>query len=212
MSTTEVPAAPSDVFGLRYGEVLLVRVGPSGPEATVYNTFPLNDCPDELWRRLDAEALARDNGAVAALLNGPRYWLMSAIEKAPQGPPERKSFGGIDMLVQATVQLSSMTPAPYTVNEVSRHTVFVFGAGRPVYEIVDADGRRWVMQTYSQTVDPTLTMADLAGLADRLTLPDGWRYTSRVLDAPLRVDTTTRSAKVLQDDLGNSYSLETDQT
>jgi hypothetical protein len=48
------PAA--DVFGRRYGEVLLVLLGASGPEATVYNTFGLNDCPAELWDRLDAEA------------------------------------------------------------------------------------------------------------------------------------------------------------
>lgn len=177
---------------------------------TVYNTFPLNDCPGELWSRLDAQTLATENDAVAALLNGPRYWLMSRIEKTPQGAPERKTFGGIDMLVQATVLLSSMTPAPYTVNEVSRHTVFVFDAGRPVFEIVDADGRRWVMQTFSRTVDPALSMTDLASLADRLSLPEGWRYETRVLDAPLRVDTTTRSAKVLQDDLGNSYSLQAD--
>jgi hypothetical protein len=86
--------------------------------------------------------------------------------------------------------------------------VFVFDAGRPVFEIVDADSRRWVMQTFSRTVDPELSMNDLAGLADRLALPDGWRYETHVLDAPLRVDTTTRSAKVLQDDLGNSYSLQ----
>ena len=68
-----------DVFGKRYGEVLLVRIADSGPEATVYNTFPLNDCPAELWDRLDAQAIAADNGAAAALLNGPRYWLMSSI-------------------------------------------------------------------------------------------------------------------------------------
>ena len=61
-----------DVYGKRYGEVLLVRMGASGPEATVYNTFPLNDCPAELWDALDAAAIARDNGAAAALLNGPR--------------------------------------------------------------------------------------------------------------------------------------------
>jgi hypothetical protein len=53
--------------------------GESGPEATVYNTFPLNDCPAELWEKLDAKAIATENGAVAALLNGPRYWLMSGI-------------------------------------------------------------------------------------------------------------------------------------
>lgn len=199
----------ADVFGKRYGEVLLVRRGEAGPQATVYNSFPLNDCPPQLWSALDAQAIAAENGATAALLNGPRYWLMSGIEKDRQDTPVTKTFGGIEMLQQATVLLSSMNPAPYTVNRVSRNAVFVFDAGREIYELVDPDGRRWVMQTWSQTVDPTLALADLPGLADRLSLPTGWSYQPRMPTSPLRVDTRTRDAQVIQDDLANSYSLET---
>ncbi|WP_420108206.1 hypothetical protein, partial [Mycolicibacter arupensis] len=172
------------------------------------NSFPLNDCPTQLWSALDAQAIATENGAAAALLNGPRYWLMNTIEKAPQGPRETKSFGGIEMIKQAQVALSSMNPAPYTVNEVSRHAVFVFDAGEEIYELIDPQGRRWVMQTWSQVADPNLTRADLPGLADRLTLPAGWTYQARVLTSPLTVDTTTEVARVLQDDLTNSYSLQ----
>lgn len=199
----------TDVFGKRYGEVLLGRLGESGPEATVYNTFPLNDCPDDLWSRLDAQAIAEENGAQMALLNGPRYWLMSAIEKSPQGEQERKTFGGIEMIKQATVALSSMNPAPYSVNRVARNATFVFGAGRPVFELTDADGGRWVMQTWSQVVDKTLSLDDLAGLADRLELPAGWSYSTRTLDSPLVVNTSVDAASVTQDSLTNSYSLQT---
>lgn len=201
-----------DVFGKRYGEVLLVRLGDSGPEAAVYNSFPLNDCPQELWSKLNTEAIARENDAQMVLLNGPRYWLMSRIEKAPGAEQEKKSFGGIEMLRQATVRLSSMSPAPYTVNRVNRKALFTFDAGRPVFELVDPDGRRWVMQTWSQTVDKSLSLDDLPGLASCLKLPDGWSYESRTLTSPLRVDTATQEAQVTQDDLANSYSLETDQT
>jgi len=199
-----------DLSGKRYGEVLLVEVGESGPQATVYNSFPLNDCPAELWSALDAKALAAENDVVAALLNGPRYWLMNSIEKAPQGAPVTKVFGGIEMLRQATVLLSSMNPSPYTVNQVSRNTVWVFDAGEEIYELVDPAGQRWVMQTWSQIVDPNLSRADLPGLAARLNLPEGWSYVSRVLTDTLRVDTTARPAHVTQDDLTNSYSLELD--
>jgi hypothetical protein len=160
-----------DVFGKRYGEVLLVHLGQSAPLATVYNTFPLNDCPQELWSKLDAEAIARENNAQLALLNGPRYWLMSSIEKVAQGEPVRKSFGGIDMIRQATVELSSLNPAPY--------------------------------------VDPTPSPADLPALAARLTLPSGWRYQPRTPSSAIRVDTSTTDAQVIQDDLANSYSLQT---
>ena len=197
----------TDVFGKRYGEVLLVRVTQAGPEATVYNSFPLNDCPADLWSQLDPQFIATEHGAAAALLNGPRYWLMSTIEKAVTDTPETKTFGGIEMLRQATVQLSSMNPAPYTVNKVSRHAVFVFDANPPVFELIDPQGQRWVMQTWSQIVDPTLSLDDLPGLAARLQLPAGWSYQSRTLTSPLRVDTTTEDAHVTQDDLANSYSL-----
>ncbi|ACC41525.1 conserved hypothetical protein [Mycobacterium marinum M] len=205
-----VPEQVEDLSGKRYGEVLLVEIGESGPQATVYNSFPLNDCPAELWSALDAQALAAENGVAAALLNGPRYWLMNSIEKEPQGLPETKSFGGIEMLKQATVQMSSMSPAPYTVNRVNRHTVFVFNAGAEIYELIDPGGQRWVMQTWSQVVDPNLARADLPGLAARLDLPEGWSYEPRVLAETLRVDTTNRPAHVTQDDLSNSYSLEVD--
>ena len=199
----------TDLAGQRYGEVLLVTPGEAGPQGTVYNSFPLNDCPAALWSALDPHAIAAENGAAAALLNGPRYWLMNAIEKEPQGPQVTKTFGGIEMIQQATVLLSSMSPAPYTENKVSRHTVFVFNAGEEIYELIDAEGRQWVMQTWSQVADPSLSRADLPGLASRLELPEGWTYRSRVLDSELRVDTRSRSAQVLQDNLTNSYSLVT---
>jgi len=198
-----------DVFGKRYGEVLLVHIEESGPMATVYCSFPLNDCPQELWDKLDAQAIAAENGAVAARLNGPRHWLMSSIEKVSAGAPVRKTFGGIEMLRQATVQMATMNPAPYSVNKVNRHTVFTFDAGREIYELIDPEGQRWVMHTWSQIFDPALDLADLPGLAGRLDLPVGWRYQPRVPTSPLRVDTTTCSAHVIQDELANSYSLQT---
>lgn len=81
---------------------------------------------------------------------------MSRIDKVAPGAQVKKSFG--EMLRQATVQLSPMNPAPYTVNEVDRKTVFTFDPGRPVFELTDPDGRRWVMQTRS---DAHVTQDDL---------------------------------------------------
>jgi hypothetical protein len=193
--------------GQRYGEVLLVTPGEAGPQASVYNSYPLNDCPANLWAALDPQAIATENGAATVLLNGPRYWLMNAIEKTQQGPRVIKNFGGIEMQLQATVLLTAVNPAPYTANQVNRHTVFTFDAGEEVYELHDPAYRRWVMQTWSQIVDPNLSRADLPKLGERLNLPDGWTYQSRVLESPLRIDTTTHAAQVLQDDLANSYSL-----
>ena len=60
---------------------------------------------------------------------------------------------------------------------MSRQAAFTFAAGRQVYELVAPDGTVWVMQTYSQIKDPTLSLADLPGpgvpadAAGRLDLP-----------------------------------------
>jgi hypothetical protein len=111
------------------------------------------------------------------------------------------------MLRQATVKLSSMNPGPYQPNRVDRKASFTFDAGREIYELIDPDDRHWIMQTWSQTVDPALSLADLPGLAERLSLPSGWRYAARTPTSALHVDTTNTDASVTQDDLANSYSL-----
>ncbi|PXX08443.1 hypothetical protein C8E89_108107 [Mycolicibacterium moriokaense] len=81
-----------------------------------------------------------------------------------------------------------MNPAPYNINQVDRKAIFVFDAGREIYELIDPEDRRWVIQTWSQTVDRALALADLPALASRLSLPPGWRYESRTPSTPLRVD------------------------
>jgi hypothetical protein len=197
--------------GKRYCEVLLLHPAPAGVTADVYNTYPINDCPEAQWQEMDAAAIARENSMLVALLNGPRYWLMDTIEKNDSGPEVRKSFGGMEMIQRATVVVANPIAAsqPYTLNSVDRQTVFSFDKGRTVYELTAADGTKYVMQSWSQQIDPTLSEADLATLASRLHLPTGWSYASRTLTAPLRVVTTATKARVLQDDLKNTYSMET---
>lgn len=65
--------------GVRYGEVLGVYLRDEGLQAEVYGTQMLNDCPQELWEKLDPAAIAADLGAVFVKLNGPRYWLLDGL-------------------------------------------------------------------------------------------------------------------------------------
>jgi len=213
-TTTAAPVstpAGVDMRTLRYCEVLLVQPTNGDLVADVYNTYPLNDCPADQWAALDPAAIAAQEGVPTAVLNGPRYWLMDSVEKSSADDRRQKEFGGMAMLREATVNVGPLARAatPYVTHEVDRSTVFTFEAGRSVYELVGPDGTVFVMQSWSQQVEPGLTEADLAGLGPRLHLPAGWSYRTRVLDAPLRVVTTTTAAKVLQDDLKNSYSQET---
>ena len=195
--------------GVRYGEVLAVFLRDTGLEAEVYGTQMLNDCPQELWEKLDADTIAKDMGAVFAKLNGPRYWLLDGLgSKVAVVDPVFKEFNGIQMRRIATIPLGAdFAAGAYVVRNVNRGAVFFWDAGKPIYELVDPDGRPFVMQARCVGVDASISEESLATLGERLALPDGWSYRARVLDAELVVDTSATLATVVQDEFENTYTL-----
>ena len=195
--------------GVRYGEVLAMFLRDTGLEAEVYGTQMLNDCPQELWETLDADAITKDMGAVFVKLNGPRYWLLDGLgSKVAVVDPVFKDFNGIQMRRIATIPIGAdFAAGPYTIRNVNRGAVFFFDAGKTVYELVDPEGRAFVLQARCVGVDSGMTEESLATLGDRLALPEGWSYRTRVLDAELVVDTSATLATVVQDEFENTYTL-----
>ena len=210
MSSGERPVRLiDDMRGVRYGEVLAVYLRDGGLHAEVFGTQMLNDCPQELWETLDATTIAREMEATMVKLNGPRHWVLDGLgTKVAVVEPVFRDFNGLTMRRIATLDLGSEFAAgPYTQRNVNRGAVFFFDAGKPVYELVDPAGAAYVMQAYCIGVDPTLTEARLPTLGERLALPDGWSYRTRVLDEELVVDTSATLATVVQDELENTYTL-----
>ena len=115
---------------------------------------------------------------------------------------ETRFFGNIEMQKLATVKIDDTKN--YVENFVSRDNVWVFDKGEEIYSIIDKDGNEYVMQSYSLIVDNTLKESDLSNLGSKLSLPDGWKFTSRVLDAELLAP-ANGMAIVIKDDLANSY-------
>jgi len=192
--------------GERYGEVLLVRVEDVQYRAEVYNTLGLNDCPPELFAELDLEAIAAEYGARAALRNGPRRWVLDAIESRT-GREVVKKFGALEAFLAATIELGDALPAPgaYLERRVARNTVFELAAWTPLHELRAPDGRTYVMQALSLVPDATQTLDSLASLADRLAPPEGWSFATRTRAEPLRVVSVDGIATVIQDELQNTY-------
>ena len=195
--------------GVRYGEVLAMFLRDTGLEAEVYGTQMLNDCPQELWETLDADAIAKDMGAVFVKLNGPRYWLLDGLgSKVAVVDPVFRDFNGMQMRRIATIPLGAdFAAGAYVVRNVNRGAVFFFDAGKTVYELVDPDGRAFVMQARCVGVDSNMSEASLVNLGERLALPEGWSYRTRVLDSELVIDTSATLATVVQDEFENTYTL-----
>lgn len=196
----------ASIRGNRYCEVLVAYLSAGTIRAEVWGTQGLNDCPAADWATVNSTTIRTELSATAVVLNGPRHWVIDgATGVLPDVPPRR--FGTLEMRQLATIMLApgSVTSMPYAERTIMRDSEFEFRAGSQVYELVAADGSVYVMQSYAQIVDARLSESDLPGLGARLTLPMGWSYRARTLDADLHVRTPGR-ATVVQDELQNTYS------
>lgn len=206
---SDSPRLIDGVRGIRYGEVIAAFDRGGRFEAEVFGTQFLNDCPPDLWDRLDAVSIAEETGALFVKLNGPRYWVLDGMgAKVDAREPVLREFNGLLMRRLAVIDLGdSPGTSPYAEVHVNRGAVFFFDAGKPVYELVDPSGRAYVMQAYCVGVDPTTDETSLHTLGERLSPPVGWTYRVRVLDQELVVDTTSTVATVVQDEFEHSYTL-----
>jgi hypothetical protein len=203
------PNQSKDMRDRRYCEILALQGTGERLTGCVYNTITLNDCPPARWSALDAATLRREFKVSEMILNGPRHFMMDRFITLESGT-EKVDFDGVWMMSSAVIDLPpgglllARHPRFYEPTEVERRTEFIYSAGMPVYELLDRDGNTYVMQSYSQIVDPTLTAGDLPTLGRRLKLPDGWKYETRIPKS----DLTLRSggtAYVIQDELQDTY-------
>lgn len=202
-------AAPADLRDFRYCEVLPVFRDQLTLTVEVYNTVGLNNCPADLWSRLDADTLSKQYGAMATKLNGPRYFVFNqSTAKGKTAAGKVANFGGIEMKLLAKLETKVWQGTAgdkfYEPNAVQRTTSFFYRAGNKVYELTSPAGEVYRMQSYAQIADPNLTIADLETLDTRLKLPQGWSYKVRVLekDSELRADGL---AYVISDNFYNTY-------
>jgi hypothetical protein len=199
----------SNLRDQRYCEILYGKRDWLKLEVKVFNTQGLNLCPEDQWSKLSKESIAKQYDASFVFLNGPRYWVMDEIQASGNTVNNiKESFGGIEMNLRATLDLSLwqqlIGSKHYAPNKINRTTNFIYRAGSTIYELTSPAGEVYVMQSYSQIVNPGLSMQDLPKLGQQLTLPAGWTYKSRVLDQDLSL-LANGIAYVLQDNLANSY-------
>ena len=200
----------SNLAGARFCEVSITyKVAPSYL-TNIYSTYPLNACPGNEWRAVSTATIASLDGGVAVRLSGPRYWLADAMSRYLVGEDAvtTTKMGKITMHQVATARTASPERSPFVPESEVRQATLTFRSGQQVYELTDPTGRRWVMESWSRGIDPSLQHRDLVTLGGKLTLPRGWSYATRRLNQALVIATTTRSARVVQDNLEDSYSLE----
>jgi hypothetical protein len=200
--------------GMRYCEVFLIGgdAVTRNLNANFYNTTNLNNaanprdtCPAALWAKVDAEALKKQFDVLAVFKNGPRGWTNDWIE-LPIGV--ERDFNGLKARWYGNVQLPKefgKGSVAYQPTTVARKSKMGFTKGQPVFIVESPDGMPWVMQAWSNIVNPNLSYAQLKDLGSKLKLAPGWKFRVAVIPQDLEIQAINGKARIVQDDLENTY-------
>lgn len=195
-------------YNARYCEILFADLQGKGLHLTVFNTFGVNNCPQDKWKAINLPQLVKDKEHLTAVANGPRWWVMDRIGGDIASASEDMG-GGLMMRQVATSDLPSTTPpTSYTELTINRTTTWSYNRDRYLRMLVSSSGRQYVMQAYTTMIDPKLTEAKLNTLATarstKLRLPKGWKY--KAFKSNKKLDLSIpEHATVIQDNLKNTY-------
>lgn len=190
--------------GLRYCEVIFSK----GRVFEVYNSIRLSDCPDPLWQKITVQTLKKETGALYVYLNGPRKLMVDGVKDTPYMDPNPKVFQNIAMRKTAILHLSLhdilLGDKPYHEHRVERNTTWMYAAGKTVYELIDPQGHVFVMQSFTLTAN-TQSEQDLARLAHKIKLPNGWKFKTGMLQTDRAIPAVGNESIVVQDNFKNIY-------
>lgn len=141
--------------------------------------------------------------------NGPRGWTMDWIQLPIS--PDVRTFEGPEANWYMTVEfpkdvdLNKAGSSAYKPTSGNRNSIMTFEKGKPVFILESPDGMPWVMQAWSNIVDPNLSYADLQNLGGKLKLASSWKFRVAALDHDLSIQAVNGKARIVQDDLENTY-------
>jgi len=188
-----------DIRGYRYCELLFQF----DDRTEVWGTQGLNQCPQTDWNELDLDRIKSSNNATNLIANGPRYFVVNSSIGMDLPDESTRKFGNLEMRKLATVGMLDIERS-FTEISVYRNNIWIFKEDEQIYLLIDSDGSEYIMQSYSLIIDASMEESKLSNLEEKLNLPVGWRYETRVLDSELRVP-ANGEAIVLRDNLGNTY-------
>jgi len=199
------------VHNMRYCEMVVVKGSLTNLSVNIYNTLGYNACPEEQWKTIDVNKFKKQFSAHAVVANGPRYYLMDKIGLFNNTDTAIIYFDSLQTKKWAEMHmglgkaLSMKSNAAYKERAIKLASAKFFNKGDTVFELIGPE-HTYIMESYSQEVDSTLTLAGLPTLQQTLKLPDGWQYKMIVLDNDLQLITADgKEAYGLEDELNNRY-------
>ena len=206
---TETPLRVEGTRAYAQGEIFLLTRAGDRLDALVYNTTGFGPCPAAEFAALDVSQIAKDTGSDLAWKNPRRFWMMDTLQINIVGQPTE--FGGVEFNLVAKMEMPAsidtnqdQSAQAYRPTQIHRVSIYEFHTGEPVFLLRSPEDITWVMQSFTDHVDHTLTESALPDLGSRLSLAQGWRFNATTLDRNLTI-TTNGLANIVPDNLSNMY-------
>lgn len=208
---------PTEVRDYPYCEVIPNTVSGSTMTENFFNTLGFDTCPARLWSTItqkaiiDAYTSAYGVTPISATINGRRHWVMDNITSTGgiTSSSDTLTVNGVEfgLKAQSTSAVGVDTMGnPYVVNTINRNTIYLFKKGRLIYELTDPIGNVYVMQSYSQQIDKSLTLKKLPYIGPKDQLPLGWKYKARTLKSDLKL-TASGVTQIVADHFLNMFQI-----
>jgi len=215
---TQVTPPQQELRDYPYGEVIPDTVSEGILTEHIFNSLPYGPIVPKDFAQIteqqviDAYNLAYGSNCVGATVNGPRHWVLDNLTTLGglTASGDELTVGDIQFGLAGQLQTAVGNPTigsdPYVVNTVQRNTQYTFHKGLLVYELTDPDGNVYVMQSYSQQIEPSITLNNLEFLGPWDYLPSGWTYAARRLTRDL-VLTANGSTQIVNDYFRNTFQI-----
>ena len=201
--------------GYEYAEAFITC--PGQPQSGIFNTTGYNirpensrdSIPDSIFQGYSDNAVQQDYGATAVFMEETRYWMMDML-RIYLGNNVR-NLDGLDTHFGAFTSqppsASTGSSNAFKIAPVTRNSTFYFDAGKPVFILDAPNGYTFIQQSWVLGAGPFQSPS----IGSMLTLPSGWKWRTETLTKDLTINGitengTTNQWKVVQDNLGDSYS------
>ncbi len=135
--------------------------------------------------------------------------VLPALDLVPEIPGEE--FRLIAKVEDAQILGVDPEAGVFANASVRRSTLFQFNPERVVHEVMDPDGNAYVLIFFDTTLLDVLDPLELDAFS-AIAIPDGWTYSSRVLDGPMLVNSNGLATVFSQGVLGTWQRLNPDIT
>ena len=217
-STASNSGPPAELRDYPYCEVIPDTISGGTLTEHIFNTLPFGPCLENEFATVteqdvvDAYNAAYGANSTSATINGVRHWVLDTLTSTGgvTSSGDTLTVAGIEFglvgQLQTPVGDATIGTDPYTVNTVQRNTIYTFKKGLQVFELTDPSGNVYVMQSYSQQLEPSLTLEKLPDIGPTNQLPAGWSYAARRLTEDLTL-TASGSTQIVNDYYRNTYQI-----